>query len=62
MSFRISVQVKTQARKENIVKISQQEYQLSVHAVPVAGIANQATGPIAAEIFLGPEILCEATS
>jgi hypothetical protein len=40
MSFRISVQVKTQVGKKNLVKISQPEYQLSVHAVAVAGVGQ----------------------
>jgi uncharacterized protein len=55
MSFRISVQVKTQARKENIVKISQQEYQLSVHAAPVAGKANQEVVELLARYFSVPK-------
>ncbi len=55
MSFRISVQVKTQARKENIVKISQQEYQISVHAAPVAGKANQALVDLLAKYFSVPK-------
>jgi uncharacterized protein len=55
MSFRISVQVKTQARKENIVKISQQEYQVSVPAVPVAGKANQALVDLLAKYFSVPK-------
>jgi uncharacterized protein (TIGR00251 family) len=55
MSFRISVQVKTQARKENIVKISQQEYQISVQAAPVAGKANQALVDLLAKYFSVPK-------
>ena len=54
MSFRISVQVKTQARKENIVKISQQEYQISVHAAPVAGKANREVVELLARYFSVP--------
>jgi uncharacterized protein len=55
MSFRISVQVKTQAREENIVKVSQQEYQISVHAAPVAGRANQALVDLLAKYFSVPK-------
>jgi uncharacterized protein (TIGR00251 family) len=55
MSFRISVQVKAQARKENIVKISQQEYQVSVHAAPVAGKANEALVELLARYFSVPK-------
>jgi uncharacterized protein len=55
MSFRISVQVKTHARKKNIVKISQQEYQISVHAAPVAGKANQALVDLLAKYFSVPK-------
>jgi uncharacterized protein len=55
MSFKISVQVKTQARKENIVKISQQEYQVSVHAAPIAGRANQALIGLLARYFSVPK-------
>ena len=55
MSFRISVQVKTQARKESIVKISQQEYQVSVHAAPVAGKANQEVVELLAKYFSLPK-------
>ena len=51
MSFRISVQVRTQARKENIVKISQHEYRVSVHAAPVAGKANQEVVELLAKYF-----------
>jgi uncharacterized protein len=55
MSFKISVQVKTQARKENIVKISQQEYQISVQAAAVAGKANQALIDLLARYFSVPK-------
>jgi uncharacterized protein YggU (UPF0235/DUF167 family) len=55
MSFKISVQVKTQARKENIVKISQQEYQVSVHAAPIARRANQALIGLLARYFSVPK-------
>lgn len=55
MSFRISVQVKTQAGKENIVKISQQEYQVAVHAAPMAGKANQALVDLLAKHFSVPK-------
>ena len=55
MSFRISVQVKTQARKENIIKISQQEYQISVHAAPISGKANQALVDLLAKHFSVPK-------
>jgi uncharacterized protein (TIGR00251 family) len=55
MSFKISVQVKTQARKENIVKISQQEYQVSVHAAAIAGKANQALIDLLARYFSVPK-------
>jgi hypothetical protein len=55
MSFRISVQVKTQTRKQNIVKISQQEYQVSVHAAPVAGKANREVVELLARYFSVPK-------
>jgi uncharacterized protein (TIGR00251 family) len=51
MSYRISVQIKPQARRENIVKISQKEYQVSVHAAPVAGKANEAVVQLLAKYF-----------
>jgi uncharacterized protein len=55
MSFRISVRVKTQARKENIAKISPEEYQVSVHAAPVAGKANQEVVELLARYFSVPK-------
>jgi uncharacterized protein len=55
MSFKISVQVKTQARKENIIKISQEEYQVSVHAAPIAGKANQSIIDLLAKYFSVPK-------
>jgi uncharacterized protein len=55
MSFRISVQVKPQARRENIVKISQKEYQASVNAAPAAGKANEAVAQLLAEYLSVPK-------
>ena len=55
MSFKIFVQVKTQARKDNILKISQQAYQVSVHAAPVAGKANREVVELLARYFSVPK-------
>jgi uncharacterized protein len=51
MSFKISVQVKPQARTESIVKISQREYRVSVHAPARAGKANEAVIELLAKYF-----------
>jgi len=55
MSLRTSVRVKTQARQENIVRISAEEYQLSVHAAGVAGKANQEVVKLLARYFSVPK-------
>jgi uncharacterized protein YggU (UPF0235/DUF167 family) len=54
MSLRISVRVKNQARKENIVKISPEQYQLSVHAAPMGGKANQEVVELLTRYFSVP--------
>jgi hypothetical protein len=62
VSFRISVQVKTQARKEDIVKISPEEYQVSVHAC-ARGRKSQPRGyRTAGEIFFRAQIIRESSS
>ena len=62
MSFTISVQVKTQARKQEIVKISPEEYQVSVHAGPVAGKANQEVIELLARYFSVPKSVLRGQS
>jgi hypothetical protein len=46
---------KNQARQENIVKISPEEYQLSVHAARVAGKASQEVVELLARYFSVPK-------
>ena len=55
MSFKLSVHVKPQARKQSITKISEQEYQIAVHAAPVAGKANEAVVELLAKYFSVPK-------
>jgi uncharacterized protein len=55
MTFRIAVQVKPQARKNSILKLSEREYQVSVHAAPLAGKANQAVAQLLANYFSVPK-------
>jgi uncharacterized protein len=55
MSFRISVQEKPQARKNSILKLSEREYQVSVHAAPVAAKANEAVAQLLANYFSVPK-------
>jgi uncharacterized protein len=55
MSFKLSIQVKPQARKQSITKISEQEYQIAVQAAPVAGKANEAVVELLAKYFSVPK-------
>jgi uncharacterized protein len=55
MSFKLSVQVKPQSRKQSITKISQQEYQVAVQAGPVAGKANEEVVELLARYFSVPK-------
>jgi uncharacterized protein len=55
MSFKLSIQVKPQARKQSITKISEQEYQIAVQAAPVAGKANEAVVELLAKYFPVPK-------
>jgi uncharacterized protein (TIGR00251 family) len=51
MSFKLSVLVKPQARKQGITKISEQEYQIAVQVAPVAGRANREVVELLARYF-----------
>ena len=51
MSFKLFAEVKPQSKKPNIEKISEQEYRIAVHAVPVAGKANQEVVELLARYF-----------
>jgi uncharacterized protein (TIGR00251 family) len=55
MPFKISVQVKPQAKKESISKVSENEYRVCVHAAPVAGEANEAVIEMLARHFSVPK-------
>ena len=55
MSFKLSVQVKPQARKQSITKISEQEYRIAVQAAPIAGKANEEVVELLARYFSVPK-------
>jgi uncharacterized protein (TIGR00251 family) len=55
MSFKLSVQVKPQSRKQSITKISEQEYRIAVRAAPVAGKANEEVVELLARYFSVPK-------
>ena len=55
MAFRIVVTVKPNVRKDEVKKISESEYRVSVHAPPQAGKANQALSELLADYFAVPK-------
>jgi uncharacterized protein len=55
MSFKLSIQVKPQARKQSITKIFEQEYQIALHAPPLAGKAKQTVVEFLAKCFSVPK-------
>lgn len=55
MSYKLWVQVKPQARKQSIEKISEQEYRIAVQAAPVAGKANDEVVELLARYFSVPK-------
>jgi uncharacterized protein len=55
MSFKLSVQVTPQSRKQTIKKISQQDYRIAVHAAPVEGKANDEVVELLARYFSVPK-------
>ena len=55
MSLKIRVTVKPQARKESIIKFPSGEYQVSIHAAPRNGKANQFLIELLAKHFSVPK-------
>lgn len=55
MSFKIWVRVKPQAKKENVIKVADGEYCVSVHPPAQDNQANQAVVKLLAEHFSVPK-------
>lgn len=55
MSYKLWVQVKPQARKQSIEKISEQDYRIAVQAAPIAGKANDEVVELLARYFSVPK-------
>ncbi len=55
MPLTISVSVKPQAKKENVIQISASEYRVSVHAPAHEGKANRAVVELLSEYFSVPK-------
>src|SRR3990170_5634050 len=61
MTFRISVQVKPQARKNSILKLSERESSFCTCCAG-GGKGQRSGGPTAGDLFLCPKVLCEAST
>ncbi|HSF56535.1 MAG TPA: DUF167 domain-containing protein [Candidatus Binatia bacterium] len=55
MSFKIRISVKPQAKKENVTKVADGEYRVSVHPPAQDNQANQAVVKLLAEHFSVPK-------